>query len=647
MPISSVYSDNFKSAKIVSFQWDTFRKGLNTILRENEIDKEELSQADNILLIGKGIPTKRWGTSLYFNAGNATGQVRGLKGMYYSNGTIELVSLTDDGFLTMKDGLSFTRITGASWASGYPAYMEQLDDTLYIVNGQRELVKYSNPTLVGFPTIAVPVPTLATNISGASGTTTKGYRISAISQVGETVASDTIELRNQPITLGEAGGQIKVVWGAVSTASGILRGYNIYGRESGNERFLGSVDPSSTTFIDDGAATPLEFTFPPTADSTGGPVAKYIKRFQDRLVFAGLQGEPSKILISGRVPNQTKFDVSYGGNYLLIEPDAGDNVTQITTFRDRIVVFKEKSIWQVTLKQEQIGNFFVTTPDLQLVTASRGCIAPRSVVAVEQDIYFLSRDGVQSLGYESGFAFDFLKSNQLSVKIRPFFDSLTIAQKESAVAVYDDYKYIIAFPGLNKMMVFDRERQAWVGPWSIDASVFEIFFDDNNDKHLLIGDDTSVAVDDFSSDYNSDKGTAISTILRTKQEDFGDWSLFKNIRSIFTQFRNVTGTVSANVRLEQRSGSVLTAQSFNITPQSGNSGWGADMWGAFLWGDTSGEAGGGDTQQIIRWANLNKSARTMQLTIKTDNLQDNYELLGIRGDVKPIRKGFLPSSWRI
>src|SRR4051812_27816032 len=92
----------YKPTKDVEFSWDTFRKGLNTLLRENEIDKEELVQADNIVLKGKGIPTKRWGTQLFFQAGNMTGSVQGLKGFYKSDGTNELLALTDDGYLTKK-----------------------------------------------------------------------------------------------------------------------------------------------------------------------------------------------------------------------------------------------------------------------------------------------------------------------------------------------------------------------------------------------------------------------------------------------------------------------------------------------------------------------------------------------------------------
>lgn len=648
MPIFTSSAPSFRPPKAVEFSWDTFRGGLNLLLRENELQANELAQADNIILKGKGIPTKRWGTSLYNQAGNMTGSVRGLRGMYYSTGTIQLLSITDDGFLTFKNGASYTRVTGASWASGNNVYMTQLENTMYIVNGQRELIKYSMPTLVGFPTIAIPSGLGASNISNGTGSTTKAYRVSAVSSVGETLASTEISLPTQPQELGTPGGTIRLAWSAVSAATGVLQGYNIYGRDPGNGRFLGSVGASATTFLDDGSATPTEFTFPPTADSTGGPKAKYIKRFQDRLIFAGLSGEPSKVLISGRAPNHEKFDLSNGGNFIEIEPDAGDDITQIEIFRDRIIVFKERSIWQVTLTFEQIGNFYVTNPTLQLISASHGCIAPRSVVAVENDLYFLSRKGVNSLGYEANFAQDLLRSNEISIKVRPFFDDLTISQKKTAVATYFDFKYIIAFPGTNQLLVLDRERLAWLGPWSFDASVFETFYDSNGDQHLLYGNDGSANVDETSSSFSSDKGVAIETALKTKQEDFGDWSLFKAIQDVFTQFRNVMGTVSIDIRIELRSGQVITAKSFTVTAsETSNSGWGADLWGTAIWGTSNGRTGAVDSQQLIRWANLHRTGRTMQILVRTSNVNDNYELLGFRGNVFFIGTGLRPANWRV
>lgn len=641
----------YKPGKDLTFDWPTFKGGLNNYLQDTEIDKDELAQSQNIMLTGAGAPTKRWGSKLYFDAGLATGSVRGLSGFYKSNGTIELLALTDAGFLNVKDSSSFRTLTGVSWASnpsGAQAYMAQLGDAMYIVNGRREMVRYSNPTLTGFPTISTPVFVSATNLSNATGSTIKSYRLTAVSEVGETAPSDPIELGNQPVNLGDpAGGVLRLTWTGVSTASGVLQGFNLYGRNSGVERFLSFIPGNATIFDDDGSSVPKEFTFPPLSDTTGGPIAKYIKRFQDRLVFAGLDGQPSRVLISGHHPLHENFDLANGGNYIDIEPDAGDDIVQIETFIDRIVVFKERSIWEVRLTTEQIGNFFVTTPTVKLITSALGCIASSTVVSVDNDIFFLSRNGVRSLGYQPGFLADALRTAEVSVKIRPLFKNLTTMQKVNSVATFFDNKYIIAFPGKNEIYIFDRERVAWLGPWTLDSTVFETFYDDNNDEHLLFSPEDGVEVNEFKDTYTDDRGSSIETSLKTRNEDYGDWSLFKNIRNIFIQLRNVTGNISVKLKLENRRGAAFIAKDFNITASTGNSGWGADLWGTTEWGNSNSTPGGIDASFTIRWANLNKLGRLMSMTFITEDIDANYELVGIRGDAKPTGRGITPSSWRI
>ena len=633
----------FKPAKDIELKWDNFRKGLNILLKETEVAGNELVQADNLMLVGKGVPTRRWGTDLYFLSA-ATGSVRGLKGLYQSDGTDQLLALTDQGILTVKSGASYSSLTGASWASGYDAYMAQQNNAMYIVNGQREMVRYSNPTLYSFPTISIPTNTFATQISGVSGTNAYAYRVSAKSTVGETPASAYYQVSNQPQDL--TMGSLKVSWSAVSTASGVLQGYNVYGRNLGDERFLGSVGATSTSFIDDGSAIPLELTYPPLADSTGGVVAKYVKRFEDRLIFAGIDGDPSKVMITGRVPFHEKFDLASGGNFIRIEPDAGDDVTGIDIFENKIIVFKERSIWQVTLSSKAIGNYFVTIPTAQLITASHGCIAPKSIQAVENDLFFLSRNGVYSLGYEPNIL-NVIRTNEISARIRPFFDNLSYSQKTMATAAYYGYKYVLSFPGKDKTMTYDRERMAWMGPWTRDSNVFEVYYDSDGNQKFLYGADDSPNVYEYSSNFDNDDGTAIATQLRTKKDDFGDWARFKNIKEVFTLFRNVQGTVNVDVRIQQRDGQVTTSKSFNVSTTSSSSGWGSSQWGDHQWADSEEHGGASDVNEIYRWLSLNKAARNIQLIIKTTNANDQYEFLSATIRAKPLGMGFLPSSEKV
>jgi hypothetical protein len=281
-----------------------------------------------------------------------------------------------------------------------------------------------------------------------------------------------------------------------------------------------------------------------------------------------------------------------------------------------------------------------------LITASHGCISHKTIVPVENDVFFLSRNGVYALGYEPNIL-NVLRTTEISARVRPFFDNLSIANKQAACAAYYDSKYIISFPGKDKSLMYDRERLAWMGPWSLDANSLHVYYDSSSNAVLVYGSDSEPKVYNFDSGYSDDDGTVIATHLRTKKEDFGDWFQFKNIKNISTQFRNVSGTINADIRLQNRKGQVTTAKSFSITTATSNAGWGADQWAVPLWGDSEEHGAATDINEIYRYARLNKAARNIQLSIKTENTSDNYELLSARILGKPLGEGFTPSTEKV
>src|SRR3990167_1865775 len=203
MPIQKFEPPKWTSPKELEAEYNTWRKGLNTLLRKSEVDKAELTQMDNLFLIGSGIPTKRWGSEDYFLSG-VTGYGRGLIPIKNAtNDNIEVLAITDWGFLTKKNNASYTMITGASWASGYNVEGTQLANNVYLVSEQREMVRYDFTSLTGFPTLAIPTSLSASNISGATGLTTWSWRVTATSRVGETLGATAISLASLPQDLSK------------------------------------------------------------------------------------------------------------------------------------------------------------------------------------------------------------------------------------------------------------------------------------------------------------------------------------------------------------------------------------------------------------------------------------------------------------
>ncbi len=650
MPLFNTKASPYRAPRPISFDWSNFKGGLNTLLRPTELKENELSQADNLWLVGEGIPTKRPGTANYFLA-NATGSVEMVKGTYFKDGTNELLSITG-GIATRKSSASYSVIGGASFASGYNAHGVMVQNSLYMVNGQDKITKYSGASLIRFNALSTPTNVLATLMSGASAGQQKtySYRVTALSPIGETLGSTRASVVSGPQDLTTT--LLRLTWNAVSAASGDLIGYNIYGRDSGNETFLGNVASDTLKFDDAGVVSPSLLTEPPTANTTDGPVAKYIIKHVDKLVVAGIQNEPSRLQFSGGGANVDRFHWSYGGGYVDISKDDGDVITGIYSFQDKVIVFKERSIWQVTFSTQAISDTqSIVFPTVKNITNSHGAVSHRTIQAVENDVFFLSRNGVYVLGNEPNIVGDILRTNELSAKIRPTIATFNFAQITRCAAIYWNYKYILTYPASGQsvntaMLVYDRERTAWMGPWNLGTNGFEIYYDSSNTEQLLLADTTDSFVTEMDEAYRDDKAETISTFLRTKKEDFKDWSLFKTIQDVFFNFRNVLGDVSVNIRLEGKTGETTTAESFTVSSSQGSSGWGTDMWGNVQFGLTN-NTPGQTLNEIIKQARLIKTARALQMEVQTSNRNDSYELIGIRGDARVKSGGARPSDWRI
>jgi len=653
MVLTSLKTPPFKQPKDIVVTWNSWRKGLNTLLRENEVEASEMTQATNIILIGSGVPTKRWGSqNFYLSAPTGYGRFVGAFKDNLENR--QVLSMTDWGFMVKKSGTSYTMLTGTSWPSGYNVEGVQLGNKVYLVSETRELVKYDFSILTGFATIASPTGLFATNISGASGTTEWSWRITANSNSGgETLASTAFSLMSLPQRLSDT--LIRLMWTPVSAASGVLTGYNVYRGPLGDETWVGGTDNTTTNFDDFGQASTDQFKTVPLANSTGGLKAKYSLRFQDRLIFAGIPGEPTKVVISGRYPQQERFDWYAGGGYIFIEPDSEEGITGLATYyqsatsSQTIIVFKESSVWELRLSTVTFGQYTILDPTYRLLTRSQGCSSHRSIKPVENDIMFSNRKGLYILRYEPQLI-NVINANEISAKIRPFFEGLTNADLTSATAAYIDKKYVLSFPNSKQTIIFDRERLSFTGPWITPYGInqWASYVDSDGIERWIAMDSDDQYVTEFSKNLQNDKGTAINTIFKSRREDFGDWTIFKTINEVFMNFKNMTGTVVVNIYTEDRDGVTSIAKTFTILSSgvAGTTGMGTGVVGLTGMGTTSGGATI-STGELPKRALLYKSSRIAQIEIRTTGETSNYELLGAKIIGIPQSRGNSPSSWGI
>ncbi len=642
----------YKTPKTLQLDWDNFKGGLNTLLRQTEIKDNELAQCDNLKLVGQGVPTKREGSDNYFltapSVATGSQMVRGLKGVLFASGASgvnELLAISDWGMLVKKSGASYSIIPGASYASGYNAEMVQVYNQVYIVNGLDNLTKYSGVTIYGYTPISKPTGVTCTNLSGVSGTFTRAFRISAFNAVGETIASDEVLIENTPQDLIDT--TLRLNWTTSSPASAVA-GYGIYGYDSGDNRFITTVDFSTLRYDYSGVPEPSQIVTAPPADSTAGPVAKYVITFKDKIVLGNLVDRPSAIAWSGGGSWVDKFNYKYGGGDVDIDKDSGDVITGLIEFQDTIVVFKERSVWQVTLAAS--GELVI--PTVKMIIRGVGAVSHRTIKHVENDVFFLSRRGVFTLGNEAQYIGNVLRTNELSAKVRPIFATLTTSQLKNACAVYQDNKYRLSYPSggntkNNKEIVYDRERLAWVGPNTYPAlpAIYEVYYDSDNKENLVWGDTDDNFVTHYSSAYPNDKGVKIQTALLTKKTAMKNPFSFKQFKNIFTNWRNVFGSPFVNIILEGRDGATQSADSFTIVGSTSGVGWGFDKWGTIKWGNTLGAGSASGSNDLAKRTRLNKIGRTVQVEVTTVGANDKYELLAVQIKGQELGSGIIPSSW--
>lgn len=647
MSLFSSKVQQFKPQKDIPLDWNGFNGGLNTFSRPTELKPNEMPQMDNIMLVGSGTPTGRWGSVNYALFG--TNKVRLLDGYYNSTTSVNyLVGITDSGMFVKKSGASYVIITGASFASGYSFQSAQLAKNTYIAGSPAKFIRFDGSNLIPYVGISSPTNVSVAQLSAASGFSTWSWLITANSNTGETLGSVNKTLASLPLDLKLTS--IKVSWNAVSSAPSVLSGYNVYRGTPGNETFLASLDPTATQFVDVGDAASLTI-FPPLSDTTNGPIAKYIIKFDDRLILAGISGDPSKILISGRYPSHDSFSAIDGGGYAYISPDDGDDIMGIgiqhlQTTTKLIIIYKRNSTYVMSLDTITLGNYVILNPIVTQLTTSTGASSGDTLTMVENDVYSFGRKGLYSTGQEPQFL-NQIRTNEITARIRPYVQSLSDQDFKEACSAYVDYKYVLSFPSRKETIIYDRQRLCFSGPWQTPFGITKWlrYFDPTGVERWLAGCDDGY-VRELSSSYISDSGMIINQTLRTRKEDFGQWNMMKMLKYIYYLFKNVRGQVTANLLIEDRTGNTVVTKTATISSDLSDSGWGSDEWGAISWGDSQGTAIlSGD--ELARYSLIYKQFRVMQIEIVCDTPNSKFEFLGFKALGVSLGPASLPSGLKL
>lgn len=606
-------------------------KGLDTLVSPTEIKPDELAEATDIQLVEDGkIQCPRDGQNYY---GSSSGsRVVGKYSCYKSDGTREL--LRRSGTVLQKhntstdgwDNISGFTYTSAARTEGVMAY-----DRLYLVNPSDNLTYYDFSSIVSFTSISAPSTPTVTR-TGSAGTYTYSYKITAVTATGETTASSAGSTTLNMATL-DSTNYMTVTWSAVTNAIG----YNIYGRKDGAWYFIIYIEGNGSGtagYADKGTVTPSELVIPPTENTTAGPKGVDIELYKDSLFVVGDTTNPSRLYYSAGGDLINDFSAANGGGFIDISKNDGQKGTSLKVFKNSLVVFKENSVYQFSFSTSG-------APQVTQVTSAVGCIATRSVVAVENDLYFSGDRGVFSIGNQAGFAFDVLRTNEISARVRSVYQTIDPAYIQNIAAHYatvaNKNLLVISYTPSgstynSKALVFDVERGGWYKWTNIQANCWTTYTDTSGNMHVLYGDDNSgytkeilTGTDDF--------GSNISGSFKLKSESFGDIARYKTIKDLSVVLRQPVGSVNLSVIVD----GTTTAYQTNASTVSPSVNFGHYIFTEFLFAESSGTGSVTSSNDIVLRTkrNLNIQGKTFQLAMDNGSSGASFTLLDVKMTATP------------
>jgi hypothetical protein len=432
----------------------SFTGGQASGLQSDQLAQNQVQRLVNMTLSPKGnLETRRGVTS--FNT-TATSQEGSIGGMAYfdTTGTEDLVTVTQGRLYTINsNGIADVHpadelwgvaartwdLETEQWADGYAVAinlkvsMAQFNNKMFLADSEDDLYFFDGNITQrqGGKVRAVTVT------SGGSGYTSATASISG------------------PNLGGELPTLITTVAGGAVTGVVVVDGGSGYGYTP------------TVTIVGDGSGA--------TATATASPPPhglQIIANTGNRLFGVG-SGLERNTLYASDILDPSVWD---SANSAVINGDDGDEITAIVPyFENRIIVFKRRRIFQVTIPPNMTSAADWT---ISIISPNIGCVAGATAIQVGADIFFLSDDGIRSLIRSASDDFTSV-GLPISEVVKDVIQEINTAQIGICTAAYYDNRYLLAVPkGADNfngtIIVYNTILGAFEGTWTPKVMQFAL-----------------------------------------------------------------------------------------------------------------------------------------------------------------------------
>lgn len=287
------------------------------------------------------------------------------------------------------------------------------------------------------------------------------------------------------------------------------------------------VGKSDSTYL---TPTTISGTTMSTADTdlTGMPQGKYIIEYRDLLYVLNARESstnyPSRVYFCNE-PVNLAIDWDNVENFIEFGQQDGDEITGGANSNDRLVVFKNNSMW-IWDEVERIK------------VANIGCDSHKSIQDINGTLYWFNRDGI--------WRWDGAKPQLISGKVQPFIEAINQTKLDEVIGAQNNLEYRLFIGNVsvrgvdynNCWIVFDIRREKFYIRCTNHKAKSATEYIEDGKKRLYFGNDDGYVLKftHYTDGINSDDGSEIDYFFITNTIDFGEPQVIKNL----TKFRVYT-----------------------------------------------------------------------------------------------------------
>lgn len=378
-----------------------------------------------------------------------------------------------------------------------------------------------------------------------------------------------------------------------------------------------------TTLFTNGTDLPFQWTGTGNCTASTVPTnltaAGYNAVFQNYYFLANVVVGGTNFRSRIHYANINSISAWTDSDFVDVSRDDGQKISGLATLGDRLVIFKDRSIWVA---------FFTGNADapFQFVESNSavGCVSHWSIQNIDNGIVFLSWDGL--------YVFDGFNSYKISDRINStFFNDLASAQLSNAVSMYQHSKnrYYLAVTSSgkssnDKVITWTHSQtttqtDAFGIHTGIAASQMEMVYPDGITENPYFGDygGFTYKADTGLNDFPLGVSTAINAFYYTNWLAFDDLCDKKETLSIYLYYATSSATNTLVYSYDLNNGDTYALP---FSTSAGGALWGTGVWGTDVW------AGGvGGSQRL----DLTDRGRLVRFGIKNSNASETFRLDGI------------------